>query len=273
MNTPHIDTEPGAEAGAFERRPPTGYHRSHRRVALSRRIILGGAVTLAAVLFLLALKILFMPELTLQASRLLGDLLGEHLPGCFSAGIPLWGAQVLTVLCAQPEVPSTTLCAVILGAAAASFALLHRLPLARPAVVAINLFFFMAAFHAALFLLIPGRFNSSALGLAEFFMEISLVTGLTLPVLFWLIVFPLPAGTVWKLLHLLGFEAVLIVLFLLKYAVFLLLCAKGTYLVVPFIVFFLCSLPDIIYMIAVFSLMVARVSRSAAKDIRVWLWA
>ncbi len=197
MNTPDIDTEPGAEAAAFEHRPPTGYHRSHRRVALSRRIILGGA----------------------------------------------------------------------------SFALLHRLPLARPAVVAINLFFFMAAFHVVLFLLIPGHFNNSALGLAEFFMEISLVTGLTLPVLFWLIIFPLPAGTVWKLLHLIGFETVPIALFPLKYAVFLLFCAKGTYLVVPFIVFFLCSLPGIIYMIAIFSLMVARVSRSAAKDIRVWLWA
>ena len=76
----------------------------------------------------------------------------------------------------------------------------------------------------------------------------------------------------WKLLNLLVLEAALFGLFWLKYALFILLCVWGTYLVAPLVIFFLCSLLDVVYMIALFSLMVSRISRTVAKDVRVWQW-
>ena len=84
---------------------------------------------------------------------------------------------------------------------------------------------------------------------------------------------PCAPGVFWKLLNILALEAALFGLFWLKCAFFVVLCARGTYLAAPLVIFFLCSTLDILYMITLFSLTVSRVSRAVAKDVRVWQWA
>ena len=265
--------QPIDHADSPEQKAVIGYHRAHRRVTFSRRILLGAVTTLAVTLAVLGAKIYFMPELTLRVYQILQPLFAaQGLHGSL-VEIPLWGDAVLSVLYARPAVPSRELCLVVAGGGAFLLATLHRLPLPRPVVIIVNLLSFMVAFYAGLFLLLPGFFNESTQALAEFFMEISLITGLALPALFWLVLFPLPAGVIWKLLSILALEAVLFGLFWLKCVFFVILCARGTYLIAPLVIFFLCSTLDILYMIMLFSLTVSRVSRAVAKDVRVWQWA
>jgi hypothetical protein len=248
------------------------YHRAYRRVTLGWQIVLGGVVTLASIPVILGLKIFFMPDLTAHAAAILQQLFAaDGIEGAV-VQIPFWGGISLPVLFVRPEIPSATLCLAVIGVALCSFGLLHRLPLAKPAVIVVNMLLFMVALYALFFLLLPGYFNESALNLAQFFMELSLVTGVSLPVLFWLVIVPLPTNAVWKLANILAFEGILFALFWLKYAVFVLLCAKATYLVTPLILFFLCSMLDIIYMIMLFSLFVSRISRRVSRDVRVWRW-
>lgn len=249
------------------------FHRSHRRVTVSYQIIFGGVVTLAATLVLLGVKLAMLPELTASSSLLLRDFFADYnITGAMQT-IPLWGGSSLTVFYVQPAVPSTQLCGLVVCAGLLIFLLFYRLPVPRPLVVIVNLLTFMVSFYAALFLIFPGGFNSATLTLAEFFMEISLVTALTLPVLFWVVIFPLPTSAIWKLLNILAMEAVLFALYWLKYALFTMLCAYCTYLITPLVIFFLCSMLDIIYLITLFSLMVSRISRRVARDVRVWQWA
>lgn len=266
--------QPSNHADSPEQKAVIGYHRAHRRVTFSRRILLGGVTTLAVTLGILGIKIFFMPELTLRAYQILGKLFAEHggIHGSLVA-IPLWGDAVLSVLYPRPAVPSQNLCVVVVISGLWMITALHRLSLPRPVVIIVNLLASMIAFYAGLFLLLPGFFSESTLNLAEFFMEISLITGLTLPVLFWLVLFPLPTGVIWKLLNILALEAVLFGLFWLKYVFFIILCANGTYLVAPLIIFFMCSTLDILYLIMLFSLTVSRVSRAVSRDVRVWQWA
>lgn len=260
-----------AGSDAPEQKATISLHRSYRRVTLSPQIILGGLVTLAFAALLLGGKMYFLPEFTAYAARRMQDLFAERGLAGSLATVPFGGGE-LAVFQVLPAVPSPLACSCVIGAASLCFLLLYRLPLARPTVVIVNLLAFIVAFFAALFLLLPGYFNGENLTLAAFFLEISIVTALALPVLFWLVTFPLPTGTVWKLLNFLALEAALFGLFWLKYALFILLCAWGTYLVAPLIIFFLCSLLDVVYMIALFSLMVSRISRRVAEDVRVWQW-
>ncbi|SBV96396.1 membrane hypothetical protein [uncultured delta proteobacterium] len=262
-----------ASAGgdAPEQKATISFHRSYRRVTVSPQIIMGGIISLAVTAFLLGGKMYFLPDFTAYAARRMQDLFA----GYGFAGSPatvLFGGRELAVFQVLPAIPSPLVCGCAIGAASLCFLLLYRLPLARPTVVIVNLLACIVAFFAALFLLLPGYFNAENLTLAAFFLEISIVTALALPVLFWLVTFPLPTGAVWKLLNLFALEAALFGLFWLKYAIFILLCAWGTYLVAPLIIFFLCSLLDVVYMVALFSLMVSRVSRRVAEDVRVWQW-
>ena len=256
-----------------EQKTVISFHRSYRRVTLSYQIIAGGIVSLAATLILLGAKIALLPELTLWSSATLAELFAKYGITGELLHIGLWGDSVLTIFSVQPAVPSAALCGIVACAGLLIFLLFYRLPLPRPLVVIVNLLTFMVVFFATLFLLFPAGFNAATLTLAEFFMEISLVTALTLPVLFWLVIFPLPAGVVWKLLNMLALEIALFGLYWLKYAFFTVLCAYGTYLVTPLVIFFLCSMLDIIYVITIFSLMVSRISRRVARDVRVWQWA
>lgn len=242
-------------------------------MTLSYQIIAGGIVTLAAAVILLGLKITLLPELTLWSSDVLAELFAKYGITGHLLHIGLWGASALTVLYVQPAVPSPMLCGIVVCASLLIFLLLYRLPLPRPLVVIINLLTFMVFFFATMFLLFPSGFNAATLTLAEFFMEISLVTALTLPMLFWLVIFPLPTSVIWKLLNMAALEIVLFALYWLKYAFFTVLCVHGTYLVTPLVIFFLCSMLDIIYVITLFSLMVSRISRRVARDVRVWQWA
>ena len=115
-----------------EQKTVISFHRSHRRVTISSQIIFGGAVTLAATLVLLGVKLALLPELTAGSSLLLRDFFADYNIAGAMQTIPLWGDSALTVFYVQPDVPSTQLCGLVVCAGLLIFLMFYRLPVPRP---------------------------------------------------------------------------------------------------------------------------------------------
>lgn len=249
------------------------FHRSYRRMAVGRRDIVRAAVTLAALIVFLIFKLETAPELFGRLSA----WLRPHLP-LEAGGGPLvefsflgrWTWLRLDLHLLSPSAKSLWL---TLGISLPVFLLAAKTRLPQPVVIPARLLALVFFLFALLFVLVPGAFKYDPAFVIDFFLEASLLCWLLLPAIFWLVLIPLPSSLPVKLLAMTLLEAALTGLLAVKYAFFAFLCAKTNYLMMPLIIFFLCYLVDVMYLVCLFSILVDRTSRRLRRDVRVWQWA
>ena len=250
-----------------------GYHRSYRKIAIDIKTVIAAVVSLVVLLPILVFKAVFASDFTYKVTIFLQDFFSGHLPVATPLGQAKIGTTIFFFLDITPELPSTGLCLSMMGITLAVFLCLPFTRLPRPLIIFVNLTLGIVGFFAFLFSVAPQLFQLSGITVGEMFIQVSMIIWFILPIFFWMVLFPVPAGLFSKVLALLLFEASLMLIFVLKYAIFVLLCLDGTYLVVPLIIFFLCSLLDVIYMVGLFAVLMCHVSLNLSKQSKVWHWA
>ncbi len=260
-------------AGTADVKQTIALHRSYRRIKLTRSMKESSAITLFVVLLILVAKIYLLPGFTLEISLWLSQLFEVPLDSSAVHPLAFWSSTSFHFLVVPIASPSTSVCLIVIACSLLSLFFLKKLPISLPLVILINLLLTAPAFFALLFLLIPEYFTYRPASLSELFTTVSVLVETGLPVIFWLVLFPLPVSLLRKICYIVFFECVLMLLYVFKYLVFMVLCTYGTYLVIPLIILILCSLPDILYMVCLFSVTVSEVSGRIAKDTKLWRWA
>ncbi len=166
--------------------------------------------------------------------------------------------------------PSKILSLIVVSVVFVTIFVLPKLLKSLPKVILINLLLSIVGCFALLFLIIPEHFMHSSDTFSFLFAMVSILVLLGGPVLFWLAIAPTPIGLFRRMGYMILFEIVLIVLFFLKYALFIILCTYGTYLIIPYIVIFVFSFLDILYLNSIFSFMISKVSPKVNNNRRLW---
>ena len=249
------------------------YHRSYRRLVMADDFVLSSGISLVALVLTLGLGNLWMPEFTREVSLRLQGFLENVIGSSRIDAVSFWGGEILYVLDFRIDLPGFYASGVTAAACFLIFSFFDVLRLPKPLSILGKIMALLVFFFALLFLYIPGSFSHNNAFMEEFFIQVSAIIWFALPGIFWLATLPLPLSLLRKVLFLMLFEACLICLFVLKYALFVVVCARGTYLVVPVVIFFLSSLFDVMYMISLFSFMLNSTSKRIARDTKVWQWA
>ncbi len=247
-------------------------HRSYRRIRLTREMRLSSVFSFALILAILAAKIVYLPALTLELCRWLVRLFQTPLGETAIRPIYFWSSTSFHFLVVPISAPSTTVCLVVISVSLISLLFLKRLPIPLPLVILTNLLISATGFFALLFLLIPDHFTYRAESLSELFTTVSVLVATGLPFIFWLVLLPLPIRLPRRILFCVLFECVLALLYVLKHLVYMVMCTYGTYLVIPLVILIICSLPDILYLVSLFSMTVSGVSARISRDSKLWHW-
>lgn len=249
------------------------YHRSYRRLVMDDDFVLTAGISFVILILTLWLGGMWASRFTYEVSLLLQRFLGSSIGETHIFTVGFRGESSLYMLNFEIALPSLYLSGGTAIVCFLIFMFFDVLRLPRPLTVLIKIMALLIFFFALLFLYFPSHFSYNDVFMEEFFIQVSAIVWFAMPGIFWLATLPLPLSLLRKIFFLLLFEVCLTCLFVLKYALFLVVCAYGTYLVVPVVIFFLCSLFDVVYMICLFSFMLNFTSKRIARDTTVWQWA
>jgi hypothetical protein len=188
----------------------------------------------------------------------------------------IWNSLQFSYLLVPIETPSRILSLIVaLVVSFIMFLLLQILRLTKashalPTVILFNLLLSAIFCFSLLFLIMPGYFSQDYTSLSKMFSMVSHLILLGMPLLFCFLTAPVPVGFFTRLAYTVLFEVAIVLLFFIKYALFIVLCTYGTYLVIPCIVLLILSLWDVLYLNSIYSVMLSRASVKINKRKKVW---
>ncbi len=250
--------------------------RSLRRLTMTSGMKWGIFIVFAMVFTVFLTEFYFLPVLSSESTYWLAQFF--QIPGNqqIIESDTIWSNLHFYYLVVPIQTPTRIISLIVaLAASFTIFSLLQILRLTKtsyglPTVILFNLLLSAIFCFATLFLIIPGQFSLDDTSLSKMFSLVSYLILLGMPFIFCIITAPIPVGFFTRLTYTLLFEVVIILLFFIKYALFIVLCTYGTYLVIPCIVLLILSLWDVLYLNCIYSLMLSNSSNKINKQKKIW---
>lgn len=239
-----------------------------RKLRIDKRHKAGILYSAIFVLVVFGIKMFFLPSFSSRTLELLlASLRMDDVIDIAASNI--W--KYTYFLQMSVRIPDRIECAISALIAVCLMVIITRIKvIPKPVTILINLLLSPIATFAILFVCLPTWFSFDAYQMSDLTTAVSSLIMLGMPSLLWLFLAPVPIPLPRRIAYIAAFDVVICILYFMKHVVLIFIYRYTNVLVVPYVMLLVLSLWDVIWMNAVYSLIVSNASKKANNNSALW---